>query len=373
MAIKLDYLFTEFGDRLFDCNFLDKLYNFYAFLEQQSANFYTIYFPGLIVFFIETLLAISLSRRAPQIFVDLEKAGRFSPRASYKPSRWMPESPEEFSKKMLETLYSPWRYVLGVVFAGIILYLYTHYNQFPLIAQSFQSGFWPMAVNNVNIMIVMTVGVCYYASYVLWMMIIISVYISYLPRVFDINYAFHHPDGCAGLKRLGSLCLNMAIMIILPTLILSAWQINGLYVNVWQLWLDLTYVAIFFMLAFSLMVFIWPVLTIHEEMKREAESHQDNVMVKIESIKTEIYTLLQTTTAQEAADANPNIDVLQQKIDHIRTVERLDESPPTWPFDTSIFLQFSIPQILPILTLLSTYFKNDKLTTLLDNLSNLIP
>lgn len=296
MIDTLNYLYSAFPDKVIDSRFLNYLYGLYFIVDDFTQKFTNIYLPGLVILTIEGFLLNALMKRIPKAFVELEKAGRLQENPTFQKSKWMPGSANEYALKMLQTLQSPWRYSFIFIILGVLAGILIVYDQFYLIELYFSGGYWPTTLYTITILIIFPLALGYYGGLALWLLFITSLYISFLSPVFKLNFAFQHLDKSAGFKQIGNLTVRMAFMTVLPSLIFSIWLATGIYDQGWQMWVDITRISIVFMLVVSLLVFIWPMLVIHREMKQALDNHRDQISAKIEAIQAKMSAMINSST-----------------------------------------------------------------------------
>lgn len=338
-----------------------------ALLDEMVQFSSKVMYPFLIILILEKNLLVHLIKKTSQVFVDLEFAGRLKkpsslnknvPANSDQPSttrkimfyRLLPTSADNFEEEMIAAVKSNWRYLFVVMFLGLSAYFVLEYKNFQLV---FQSGYWPNIAHTVLVMIIMPLFVSYITGLAIWLMIVISVYISKLNSVFEIKVNPTHPDKAGGLRRLGGLTLHMAIIALLPILFLSAWSLGGYWGEQAEALLELRVVGILVVLVLNIFVFLWPIWNIHEEMVRVGILFQDEVMKEIDGIQTRMKNLLRTSSIESVDLALNQVEILKRQIEMIREVKQIDNKFPSWPFDSDIVLKFTIPQILPVLSLLA--------------------
>lgn len=189
-----------------------------------------------------------------------------------------------------------------------------------------------------------------------WRVGVIAYFIGKLGEMFPMRLQINHYDQCGGLKPLGDLAFNIAIIVLIPSIFLGVWGFVTtifenpelqLYITMWgglfrQLLIVLGVLSVF--------LFLQPVYKIHlrmEEYKRTIQSELDELSLKIETLSYELRNRAGKLTQQEAGDKLGEIEFMQN-------VYKLNSQIPTWPFDWKTLLRFTSAQIIPLLSLIGT-------------------
>jgi hypothetical protein len=166
----------------------------------------------------------------------------------------------------------------------------------------------------------------YCIGIVIWTMYISGWYIRKLVRVFKLSIQPFHTDKCGGLKSLGNFCFGL----VSPILIGSALTIGYIFailgdgfdiIDVLIVGLVLLILLLYFLPA-TIFAFILPLQDIHTKMVSEGETDEDTYIARIQALREEIQSLLETNQVEEAK-------VVQEKK---AVLETLHTPYPTWPF-----------------------------------------
>jgi hypothetical protein len=253
-----------------------------------------------------------------------------------------------FEREVTDRLNGRFGFVLGVVFA--ILGLTRH----PLEAggiDEFLNGRGPASVaTGGQATVLLLIGEALaglVAGLIVWRMLVIAFRVGALAQRFDLRLKLGHPDGCAGFRPLGELCLLNAVLFTIPAIYLAIWLQLGPALGYLQSYatLDLAFLAILFVLA--VLTFAVPLWRVHVEMQREVE----RIEVKLDRIADRIDNITRATL-----DAGPRADVDGVKSQLAELDVRKDQlarfgSPPSWPIDLSLAFRFGTSQVIPLLTL----------------------
>lgn len=325
-------------------------------IEFNLSLYTKFYLPILFVLILESFLIADLSNSASQMFVALEAAGRLQANSHfvYRKRRFFsllnPVSAGKFSANLVAALQSPWRFSGMLLFVIIVLYFLITYHQVNFLVTLFATKYWPLSLYNLIELTIMPLVIAYWAGLSLWFFTVLSSFVASMTPIFKLNIEPLHPDQTGGMKRLGGLSLNMALMTILPSLAISVWHLSGLFDDVnWRAFREIEFIAISLMLLVSMMAFFWPIWDTHREMVRIGDNYHDATIKKINSLQTEILNALN----DPGADQSTLVETLEKKIESIKKIRIFDQKFPVWPFDTSILLKFTVPQVLPVLTLLA--------------------
>jgi hypothetical protein len=189
-----------------------------------------------------------------------------------------------------------------------------------------------------------------------WRVGIIAFYIGKIGERFPLKIQVNHPDRCGGLKPLGDLALNLAVIILIPSIFLSVWGfINSIskdpslqvYVVLWSGYFRQLLVVLSIL---SLFAFIQPLYKIHQSMEtnaRKIQSELDLLGQSIETASFELRTQAHTLSSQQ-------VEEKLRSIEFMKKVYEENSRIPTWPFDWKTFAQFAGAQVIPLLSLQGT-------------------
>ena len=196
----------------------------------------------------------------------------------------------------------------------------------------------------------------YILGLMFWRIGMIAVYVSRLGARFEIRIQINHPDKCGGLKPIGNLSLEIALLILVPAIYLSFWGFTNFFLNATsgaiyeQLWSGIfrQWLVILSVLAF--IVFLWPLYSTHKQMRKQSHTYYDelnDLALKIDALSTELRTQADTLSLEQGEDKLKTMEFLNrvyQENNHI----------PTWPIDWKIIIKFSSAQVVPLLSILGT-------------------
>jgi hypothetical protein len=189
-----------------------------------------------------------------------------------------------------------------------------------------------------------------------WRVGVIAYFIGKLGEMFPIRVQVNHYDRCGGLKPLGDLAFNIAIIVLIPSIFLGVWGfITAIFDNpelqlYITLWGGLFRQLLVLLGVLSVFLFLQPVYRIHlrmEEYKRTIQSELDELSLKIESMSYELRNRAGELTPQEGGEK-------LNAIEFMRNVYESNSQIPTWPFDWKILLRFTSAQFIPLLSLIGT-------------------
>ena len=189
-----------------------------------------------------------------------------------------------------------------------------------------------------------------------WRVSVIAYYIGDLGEKFSFKVQVNHLDQSGGLKPIGNLAFNIAIIILIPSIFFAVWgfittffDTPGLqgYIALWgSLYRQLLLILIFL----SFFAFIQPLNKIHQRMDAYAQMVQaelDGISAKIEALSHELRTQADTLPPGQGEEK-------LHAIEFMKKVYNQNSHIPTWPFDTKTLIQFGSAQVVPILSLLGT-------------------
>ena len=184
-----------------------------------------------------------------------------------------------------------------------------------------------VVIENLLVTLELLAGV-YCIGIVIWVMYISGWYVRKLVRVFEFRIQPFHPDQCGGLKLLGNFCFGL----VSPILIGSGLTIGYILLFLSESGVDAVFLALTvgFVLLFLLLyafpaaifAFILPLRDIHTKLVSEGEADENSYIARIEALREEIQSLLDTNQVEEAK-------AVQEKK---ALVETLYTPYPRWPF-----------------------------------------
>jgi hypothetical protein len=169
----------------------------------------------------------------------------------------------------------------------------------------------------------------YCIGIVVWAMYISGWYIRKLVRVFKLRIQPFHTDQCGGLKVLGNFCFSLVSPILIGSGLLIGYILLLLFsdsggdeVGLALIVGSALLVLLLYALPASIFAFMLPLRDIHTKMVSERETDEDTYIARIEALREEIQSLLDTNQVEEAK-------VVQEK----KAVLETPHTPyPTWPF-----------------------------------------
>lgn len=189
-----------------------------------------------------------------------------------------------------------------------------------------------------------------------WRVGTIAYFISQLGENFPLRIQVNHHDQSGGLKPLGDLAFNIAIILLIPAIFLGVWGFITTFLNnpalqgYITLWGSLFRELLFLLGILSIFAFIQPVYKIHlrmEEYAQKIRAELDSLSLKIETLSHEL--------RSEADDIDPQQG--EEKLRAIGFMKKVyDENSqvPTWPFNWRTILRFASAQAIPVLSLIGT-------------------
>ncbi|MBN2119004.1 MAG: hypothetical protein JW730_20720 [Anaerolineales bacterium] len=189
-----------------------------------------------------------------------------------------------------------------------------------------------------------------------WRVGTIAYFIGAIGERFPLKIQINHHDQSGGLKPLGDLAFNIAIIILIPAIFLAVWGFITtffrdpsleLYITLWG---GLFRQLLVILGILSLFAFIQPLYKIHlrmDEHARKIQAELDSLSQKIEALSHEL--------RSQADEIGP-----QAGEDQLRTIEFMkrvyneNSQIPTWPFNWKTLFRFASAQAVPLLSLLGT-------------------
>ncbi len=185
----------------------------------------------------------------------------------------------------------------------------------------------------------------YFYSVVAWTMWITGLYIKRLAKEFEFTIQPGHPDHCGGLKVLGDFCLHMALPILVGAILLGLYGIVNILHRIpfWTTFANVFLIA--FVLPLATVAFFVPLWNIHRQMLHKRRVYEDEFSERIVRLEEKIRSALDKGELDKAKSAKDEIEIVQ-----VLYSDRIHY--PAWPFDLGILLQFLIPQLVAVLSLL---------------------
>jgi hypothetical protein len=252
-----------------------------------------------------------------------------------------------FKARTEQSLNSRLAYAVGTVFAALAL------ARFPVLAggvpefgalltTSLQAG-QPILVLNALAEAVLgfTLGL------IAWRMLVVAWRLIALGRSYRLRLQIGHPDGCAGLRPVGDLCLWNALLLSVPAVFLGFWLPLAPEFGYGTTYTGLHATLLAVLVGLAVVTFVAPLWTIHLAMRRDAERIRAEVDEIGRTIDRLSRHLLKRADELSPEDAKRMLSDLQAHQD----VYKRHEHVPTWPIDTRIALKFSSAQVVPLLGL----------------------
>jgi hypothetical protein len=179
--------------------------------------------------------------------------------------------------------------------------------------------------------------------------LITATYITRLSAIFELQVIPNHPDRSGGLKPLGDLCFNLALVLLVPAFLIAVWLVAmtqpGL--EILQLWQRFLSGLLILLCLGGIFLFLRPLWKIHRSM----EAQRDIIRRDLDRLSNHIG--LSPLTALSQGNRIPS-DQGQGQFDRVDLIKRAyDEywNVPTWPFDWNVLVKFATAEALPLLSL----------------------
>jgi hypothetical protein len=175
-------------------------------------------------------------------------------------------------------------------------------------------------------------AIFYCIGIVIWTMYVSGWYVRKLLRAFELRIQPFHTDQCGGLKVLGNFCFGL----VSPILIGSVFLLGYMFALFIESGIDVVFLALavgFFLLFLLLYVlpavifaFILPLRDIHSKMVSEGETDEDTYIARIEVLREEIESLLDTNQVEEAKVVQEKKAVLEMGMHNISVANNSREN-----------------------------------------------
>jgi hypothetical protein len=325
-------------------------------------------------------------KRTPGVFYELAESGRLE--VNEKPPPNTPlytDFPADFEKD----LKSPWRVVLTVVLLLVVVGFVAFTDRYYAEKEGYRRAevilqiFDPAARDRFStILYLLWDSTRWVLAPLLWALVgsrgawvvsCIARAIRRLTPTFELDVQPGHPDRAGGLRRLGDLCFNMALPLLVGIVLLSFWAAVRLATESVSPVSLFSIVGLILLVPTSVVVFIVPLLDIHEEMLEKRTEYQDTLARHIATVEERLQEHIESDAAQQPGGDDDEIENLTRQLEALEKLHPSARKYPTWPFDTAVFLRFISPQVAPFIALvIGLQDKGAALKGLLESLNKLI-
>lgn len=195
----------------------------------------------------------------------------------------------------------------------------------------------------------------YFAGIVLWKIGVISVSLTLIPKYFDVNTQFAHPDKAGGLLPIGLLCLKTLYILLVPML-LSGVMLFSPYFEILRHLPDISnkfliYRFCPFILGAGIagsIIALWPVFRFHQvmvDMKYDLLTQLSQVSERIVALKEQILT-------NQVSEKTENV---MKEIATLETFYRSYYPINTWPLNKNTVAQIWMSQTFLVSQLLALW------------------
>lgn len=258
--------------------------------------------------------------------------------------RLRPRSSLTYVEDFESALLSPWRFI----FFGFWLLLSYWLSIQMVIEVGLQYAGKPVLIfAGYFFVIVVPIFVAYFIAAWMWFFFIVGYYLRWLPGIFNLEIQPRHGDTCGGLKRLGDICLKMALSIILPAILVGVWVATGI---AWKVVVGIPTFALFLiilimiLLVLSFLAFFYPLFGIHSAMVDTNDQFQEKWVAEITGIESRLRMLY-----EQGIYEGEEIRSLLKQLELAQTLYSTDVRFPTWPFSTPMLLGFFTSQLVPVI------------------------
>jgi hypothetical protein len=189
-----------------------------------------------------------------------------------------------------------------------------------------------------------------------WRVGTIAYFIGVLGEKFPLKIQINHHDQAGGLKPLGDLAFNIALILLIPAIFLAIWgfvttffkepSLEG-YITLWG---GLFRQLLVLLGVLSIFAFIQPVYKIHlrmEDYAQKIRAELDSLSLKIETLSHELRSEADEIDPQQGEEKLRTIGFMKKVYDENSQV-------PTWPFNWKTIFRFASAQSIPLLSLIGT-------------------
>jgi hypothetical protein len=189
-----------------------------------------------------------------------------------------------------------------------------------------------------------------------WRVGTIAYFIGALGEKFPLRIQINHHDESGGLKPLGDLAFNIAIILLIPSIFLAIW---GFVTTIFRdpslagyitMWGGLFHELLVLLGILSIFAFIQPLYKIHlrmEEYAQKIRAELDSLSLKIETLSHELRSEADEIDPQQGEEKLRTIGFMKKVYDENNQI-------PTWPFNWKTIFRFASAQAIPVLSLIGT-------------------
>jgi len=323
-----------------------------------------------IVFLIGGFILRTLLRQTPKTFVNLAKTGQLEPIAKESPHK------VSFSTDFRTRIKSRRRFgvTLSLLIISGTLIAFANQNVGLDLSERIKDVVNPDRTSLVRLLDTLWILTRWVFTPLLWaivgstgiwIMYTLGVAIKRLTPTFKLRIQPSHPDSSGGLRRLGDICFNMALPIILAILVLGFWAIIGIRTNFQYPTLPtivFSIVGLIILIPLSFFIFLAPLWDIHRDMLEQRSEYQDKLAKQLGEVESRLHKRLQ-------GDDDSKLEELTEELETLQKLHPTARKYPTWPFDTAILLRAISPQIISIMGV-ALSLDSDTVTKLKDVMEN---
>jgi hypothetical protein len=194
----------------------------------------------------------------------------------------------------------------------------------------------------------------FFLGLLVWRAGVLAFNLYRLGRDIDLRVLPEHPDRCGGLRSLGDLCLQLAMVVLIPAIFLAFWgiienvvKLQGLQTGA-ELYGDSARRWLLFLVAAGFFLFFLPLDSIHQRMNRrrlQVQRELAELSSKMEQIAAQLREQAEQMTPAQGKECLDQLEFMDKIYQRSRRF-------PTWPFDARLLAGFASAQALPLLSLL---------------------
>jgi hypothetical protein len=299
---------------------------------------------------IGSIIGVSLLRRplksAPAKLIELSQNGSLQPKSA------SAEDSGTFSDRFRADITSTkrWTVIAILVILALLFSVYSIVSRSYLMRIEAELKLMETAVGSAFLAlhflarwVIAPILITFVFGSFLWIVICLANTVSVIPETFHIRVQPSHPDRSGGLRRLGEICLDMALPLISFAVIAAWWAVYVVIVRdrpedvigVFSI------ISLILLIAVAFITFFGPLWSIHRSMLRSKADYQDRVGRDLQQIENRLAIGVRDRDGDE----------LERLLKEHEALSRLGETArqyPAWPFDSTIILAVAIPQFLSI-------------------------
>ena len=376
---------------LFLIGLAEDIYYYFEIFKESDISFQLLsaYFSLDVIYVSFALLAMAIvwlyqrfAKQAPRALLGLWENGMLSPKTAAEDIGGI-STAKDFLKRYKAALSNRRRFILMGAILLIVDIILAHYIT-TISTPSFET--FPDATNTLFLVFKFVIFADLWVGVILmaaWSMLVTMYFIRRLPQALNLEVIPSHPDQCGGLKPIGDICLELALIAVISSLVLAYWGSVGKALRTAGMLPKFSDERVAEVVERSLpgtslefkklfdptrepqqitrrfanlgtaigiigggWLFLYPVLGIHERMKDKKAEFAQKLAEAAAEFDIELEHSIHARDDKQIEQAHNKLDILQNTYP-------LLQNYPVWPVSRRIFItKFATPEFLTIVGLI---------------------